>query len=44
VGNLPPDDDRTLVIMRYRSSGALTGEIPLAEIASALEEARAGSR
>lgn len=40
VGNLPPDDDRTLVVMRYRSSGALTGEIPLAEIKSALEEAR----
>jgi serine phosphatase RsbU (regulator of sigma subunit) len=44
VGNLPPEDDRTLVVMRYRSSGALTGEIPLAEIAAALEEARAGSR
>jgi len=42
VGSLPPDDDRTLVIMRYRSSGALTGEIPLADIAAALEEARAG--
>lgn len=44
VGNLPPDDDRTLVVMRYRSSGALTGEIPLAEIKSALEEARATDR
>jgi serine phosphatase RsbU (regulator of sigma subunit) len=41
VGNRPPEDDRTLVVMRYRSSGALTGEIPLAEIRSALEEARA---
>lgn len=41
VGDLPPEDDRTLVVMRYRSSGALTGEIPLAEIAAALEEARA---
>jgi serine phosphatase RsbU (regulator of sigma subunit) len=40
VGDLPPDDDRTLVIMRYRSSGALTGEIPLGEIRSALAEAR----
>ncbi len=40
VGNLPPDDDRTLVVMRYRSSGALTGEIPLAEIKAALAEAR----
>jgi serine phosphatase RsbU (regulator of sigma subunit) len=40
VGNLPPEDDRTLVVMRYRSSGALTGEIPLGEIAAALEEAR----
>lgn len=37
----PPSDDRTLVVMRYRSSGALTGEIRLADIASALEEARA---
>lgn len=36
----PPSDDRTLVVMRYRSSGALTGEIRLADIASALEEAR----
>ncbi|MFL6199599.1 MAG: PP2C family protein-serine/threonine phosphatase [Thermoanaerobaculia bacterium] len=44
VGNLPPEDDRTLVIMRYRSSAALTGEIPLAEIAAALEEARAEVR
>ena len=44
VGNLPPDDDRTLVVMRYRSSGSLTGEVPLTEIAAALEEARAGSR
>lgn len=41
VGSLPPEDDRTLVVMRYRSSGALTGEIPLADIAAALEEARA---
>ena len=24
VGSLPPDDDRTLVVMRYRASGALT--------------------
>lgn len=40
VGSLPPEDDRTLVVMRYRSSGALTGEIPLADIAAALEEAR----
>lgn len=44
VGNIPPDDDRTLVVMRYRSSGALTGEIPLAEIKSALEAARATDR
>lgn len=41
VGDRPPSDDRTLVIMRYRSSGALTGEIRLTDIASALEEARA---
>lgn len=40
VGELPPSDDRTLVVMRYRSSGALTGEIRLADIAAALEEAR----
>ena len=40
VGNLPPDDDRTLVVMRYRSSGALTGEMPLADITAALAEAR----
>src|SRR5688572_27613338 len=40
VGNLPPDDDRTLVVMRYRSSGALTGEIPLTELAGVLAEAR----
>jgi hypothetical protein len=26
--------------MRYRSSGALTGEIPLGDIAAALAEAR----
>lgn len=39
----PPSDDRTLVVMRYRSSGALTGAIRLADIAAALEEARAGS-
>lgn len=37
----PPSDDRTLVVMRYRSSGALTGEIRLADIAAALAEARA---
>lgn len=37
---LAPSDDRTMVVMRYRSSGALTGEIRLADIASALEEAR----
>lgn len=40
VGNQPPDDDRTLVVMRYRSSGALTGEMPLADITAALAEAR----
>jgi serine phosphatase RsbU (regulator of sigma subunit) len=40
VGGRPPEDDRTLVVMRYRSSGALTGEIPLAEIQAALAEAR----
>lgn len=40
VGELPPSDDRTLVVMRYRSSGALTGEIRLSEIVAALEEAR----
>ncbi len=40
----PPSDDRTLVVMRYRSSGALTGEIrraDIAEVAAALEEAQA---
>lgn len=37
----PASDDRTLVVMRYRSSGALTGEVRLSEIAAALEEARA---
>ena len=41
VGDRPPSDDRTLVIMRYRSSGALTGEMRLSDIASALAEARA---
>lgn len=41
VGDRPPSDDRTLVVMRYRSSGALTGEIRLSDVASALEEARA---
>lgn len=40
VGELPPSDDRTLVVMRYRSSGALTGEIPLAEIREALATGR----
>jgi sigma-B regulation protein RsbU (phosphoserine phosphatase) len=44
VGDLPPEDDRTLVVMRYRSSASLTGEIPLAEITGALEEARATGR
>lgn len=39
----PPNDDRTLVVMRYRSSGALTGEIRLSDIAAALEEARAAN-
>ena len=40
VGELPPEDDRTLVVMRYRSSGALTGEIPIAEIREALATGR----
>lgn len=35
----PASDDRTLVVMRYRSSGALTGEIRIADLA-ALQEAR----
>jgi serine phosphatase RsbU (regulator of sigma subunit) len=33
----PPSDDRTLVVMRYRSSGALTGEIRLSELAGAID-------
>ncbi|HWM94527.1 MAG TPA: PP2C family protein-serine/threonine phosphatase [Thermoanaerobaculia bacterium] len=43
VGERPPSDDRTLVIMQYRSSGALTGEMRLSDIASALAEARAAA-
>jgi serine phosphatase RsbU (regulator of sigma subunit) len=39
VEGRPPADDRTMVVMRYRSSGALTGEIRLAEVAAALAEA-----
>ena len=40
VGELPPSDDRTLVVMRYRAAGALTGEIPIAEIREALATGR----
>lgn len=40
----PPSDDRTLVVMRYRSSGALTGEIRMSDLAAALEEVRAAGR
>jgi serine phosphatase RsbU (regulator of sigma subunit) len=43
-GDLPPSDDRTLVVMRYRSSGALTGEIRLSDLAAVLEEARSAER
>ncbi len=41
VEGRPPSDDRTLVVMRYRSSGALTGEIRMSDLTAALEEVRA---
>ncbi|MES1240774.1 MAG: SpoIIE family protein phosphatase [Acidobacteriota bacterium] len=44
VEGRPPSDDRTLVVMRYRNSSALTGEIRLSAVTAALEEARAASR
>lgn len=44
VEGRPPSDDRTLVVMRYRSSGALTGEIRLSDLAAALEEVRTAGR
>lgn len=44
VEGRPPSDDRTLVVMRYRSSGALTGEIRLSDLAAALEEVRSAGR
>jgi serine phosphatase RsbU (regulator of sigma subunit) len=44
VEDRPPTDDRTLVVMRYRSSGALTGEIRLSDLTAALEEVRAAGR
>jgi serine phosphatase RsbU (regulator of sigma subunit) len=44
VEGRPPSDDRTLVVMRYRSSGALTGEIRLSDLKAVLEEARAAER
>lgn len=44
VEGRPPSDDRTLVVMRYRSSGALTGEIRLSDLRAALEEVRTVGR
>jgi serine phosphatase RsbU (regulator of sigma subunit) len=44
VEGRPPSDDRTLVVMRYRSSGALTGEIRLSDLKAVLEEARSAER
>lgn len=44
VENRPPEDDRTLVVMRYRSSAGLTGEIRLSDVAEALAEARSAGR
>jgi serine phosphatase RsbU (regulator of sigma subunit) len=44
VEGRPPSDDRTLVVMRYRSSGALTGEIRLSDLAAVMEEVRAAGR
>jgi serine phosphatase RsbU (regulator of sigma subunit) len=44
VEDRPPSDDRTLVVMRYRSSAGLTGEIRLSDVAEALAEARASGR
>jgi serine phosphatase RsbU (regulator of sigma subunit) len=41
VEGRPPSDDRTLVVMRYRSSSALTGEIRMSDLTAALEEVRA---
>jgi serine phosphatase RsbU (regulator of sigma subunit) len=43
VEGRPPEDDRTLVVMRYRSSGALTGEIRLSDL-EAVREALAEAR
>ncbi len=46
VNGRSPDDDRTLVVMRYRFSAGLTGEMrkaDLAAVARAIEEARAGA-
>lgn len=37
VEDRPPEDDRTLVVMRYRSSGALTGEIRLSDLKAVRE-------
>ena len=44
VEDRPPTDDRTLVVMRYRSSGALTGEIRLSDLTAVLEEVRVAGR